>query len=103
MFPGLICFVSSNAQATLADYERVPVSQFGAALLRGMGWKEGTAASRTRPGLVEPWLPSARPALLGIGAKERPQEDIPPSGNGRFVSKRPEKRYVPIVKVQREV
>jgi G-patch domain len=79
------------------------VSQFGAALLRGMGWKEGTAASRTRPGLVEPWLPPSRPALLGIGARERPQEDIPPTGAGKFVSKRPDKRYVPVVKVQREV
>jgi hypothetical protein len=27
--------------ATLQDYERMPVSQFGAALLRGMGWKPG--------------------------------------------------------------
>jgi G-patch domain len=79
------------------------VSQFGAALLRGMGWKEGTAASRTRPGLVEPWLPSSRPALLGIGAKERPEEDIPSANKGGYLSKRPEKRYVPVVKLQREV
>ena len=56
---------------TLADYERVPVSQFGAALLRGMGWKEGTAASRKNKGPVEPYLPQSRPALLGIGAKEK--------------------------------
>ncbi|KAF7375918.1 Pre-mRNA-splicing factor spp2 [Mycena sanguinolenta] len=35
--------------ATLDDYNRVPVEQFGLALLRGMGWKEGTAASR-KPG-----------------------------------------------------
>ncbi|KAF8527300.1 DExH-box splicing factor binding site-domain-containing protein [Gautieria morchelliformis] len=88
--------------ATLADYERVPVSQFGAALLRGMGWKEGTAASRTRPGLVEPWLPTSRPALLGIGAKERPQEDIPSATKGGYINQRPEKRYVPVVKLQRE-
>ncbi|KAF8592340.1 hypothetical protein K439DRAFT_1400067, partial [Ramaria rubella] len=94
--------VTRPDSATLADYERVPVSQFGAALLRGMGWKEGTAASRTRRGLVEPWLPTSRPALLGIGAKERPAEDIPTTGKGGFTSKRPEKRYVPLVKVQRE-
>ncbi|KKY25768.1 putative pre-mrna-splicing factor spp2 [Diplodia seriata] len=29
--------------ATLEDYEAVPVEQFGAAMLRGMGWKEGEA------------------------------------------------------------
>jgi hypothetical protein len=31
------------AQASLEDYERVPIEAFGAALLRGMGWKEGEA------------------------------------------------------------
>jgi len=85
--------------ASLQDYERVPVSQFGAALLRGMGWKEGTAASRTRTGPVEPWLPSSRPALLGLGAKARPAEEIPVKA-GR--SQRPEKRYIPVVRLQRE-
>ncbi|KAF8337580.1 DExH-box splicing factor binding site-domain-containing protein, partial [Cantharellus anzutake] len=87
--------------ATLDDYQRVPVDQFGAALLRGMGWKEGTSASRTRTGPVEPYLPEARPALLGIGAKERPPEDIPSGSAGasrkdgkRF--SRPEKKYIPL-------
>jgi G-patch domain len=78
--------------ATLDDYARVPVSQFGAALLRGMGWKEGTAASLTRSGPVEPYLPEARPALLGIGAKPR-EENVG--------AKRPEKRYVPVVKMEK--
>jgi len=85
--------------ATLDDYARVPVSQFGAALLRGMGWKEGTAASR-KPGkgLVEPYLPSARPALLGIGAKEQEVFDDGSKNNKR---KRPERRYMPVVKQDR--
>ena len=85
--------------ATLEDYARVPVSQFGAALLRGMGWKEGTAASR-KPGkgLVEPYLPSARPALLGIGAKEQEVFDDGSKNNKR---KRPERRYMPVVKQDR--
>lgn len=26
-------------EASLEDYEKVPVEEFGAALLRGMGWK----------------------------------------------------------------
>ena len=83
--------------ATLDDYARVPVSQFGAALLRGMGWKEGTSASR-KPGkgLIEPYLPSARPALLGIGAKEQEVYDDGSKKGGK--SKRPDLRYVPVVK-----
>ncbi|KAF8511259.1 DExH-box splicing factor binding site-domain-containing protein [Hysterangium stoloniferum] len=96
--------VTRPDSASLADYERVPVSQFGAALLRGMGWKEGTAASRTRTGIVEPWLPSSRPALLGLGAKERPAEEIPvTSGKKAHKSQRPEKRYVPVVRLHRVI
>ncbi|KAJ7594601.1 DExH-box splicing factor binding site-domain-containing protein [Mycena floridula] len=82
--------------SSLDDYARVPVSQFGAALLRGMGWKDGTAASR-KPGsgLVEPYMPASRPALLGIGAKER---EILDDGSSKNASKRPERRYVPVVR-----
>ncbi|KZT03755.1 uncharacterized protein LAESUDRAFT_814420 [Laetiporus sulphureus 93-53] len=90
--------------ATLEDYERVPVSQFGAALLRGMGWKEGTAASRKQKGPIEPYLPQARPALLGIGAKEKEVFD-----DGSLLVKgkkggkgRPERRYVPVIKKEKE-
>lgn len=35
-------------EATMEDYERVPVDQFGAALLRGLGWKEGEGIGRNR-------------------------------------------------------
>ena len=90
-------------EATLDDYARVPVSQFGAALLCGMGWKEGAPAtsSSTAKGKkhVEPWLPVARPALLDISAKEQEVYDDG-SGKGRKggVKARPtEKRYVPLV------
>ena len=86
--------------ATLDDYARVPVSQFGAALLRGMGWKEGTSASR-KPGkgLIEPYLPSARPSLLGLGAKEQEVYDDGSKKGGK--SKRPDRRYVPVIKQER--
>ncbi|KAM5530280.1 hypothetical protein V8D89_016059 [Ganoderma adspersum] len=86
--------------ASLEDYERVPVSQFGAALLRGMGWKEGQSASRKNKGLVEPWLPQSRPALLGIGAKEREVFDDGSKGK-KGARARPEKRYVPVIKKER--
>ncbi|TFK23700.1 hypothetical protein FA15DRAFT_620507, partial [Coprinopsis marcescibilis] len=85
--------------ASLDDYERVPVSQFGAAMLRGMGWKEGTAASRKRKGMVEPYMPTARPALLGIGAKE--QEVYDDGSKSKFKNKRPERKYMPLVKQER--
>lgn len=96
--------------STLEDYERIPVEQFGAALLRGMGWKEGTAAtkrtdSKGKPkGIEEPWLPQARPALLGIGAKEKEAlDDGSTMGKGgKKGGKRPDKKYVPVVKVERQ-
>lgn len=50
--------------STLEDYERVPVEEFGAALLRGMGWKEG-ARNISLPKDVK-----RRQNLLGLGAKE---------------------------------
>ena len=84
-------------EATLADYERVPVAQFGAALLRGMGWKPGEPASRNKKrGIVEPWLPPSRPALLGIGAKER--ETFDDGSGGRRGPSRPERKYVPLIR-----
>ena len=57
--------------ATLDDYARVPVEEFGAALLRGMGWKEGEGIGANRGKKIEKTkIPERRPALLGIGAKE---------------------------------
>ncbi|EKM56264.1 uncharacterized protein PHACADRAFT_253300 [Phanerochaete carnosa HHB-10118-sp] len=81
--------------ASLEDYERVPVEDFGAALLRGMGWKEGTAANRKGKGPIEPWLPQARPALLGIGAKEKEVFD---DGSKSKKKARPDKKYIPVVR-----
>ncbi|KAF9933267.1 hypothetical protein FBU30_006035 [Linnemannia zychae] len=54
-------------EASLEDYEKVPVEEFGAALLRGMGWKGDNNGSEA----VEY---SRRPALLGLGAKPREPE-----------------------------
>ena len=92
-------------EATLDDYARVPVSQFGAALLRGMGWKEGVTTNAKGKKQIEPWLPTARPALLGIGAKEQEVlDDGSGKGKGKksVGSRRPEKRYVPLVKKERD-
>lgn len=88
-------------EATLDDYARVPVSQFGAALLRGMGWKEGSTTTAKGKKNIEPWLPTARPALLGIGAKEQEVLDDG-SGKGKGKGGVKVKRYVPLVKKERE-
>ena len=70
--------------STLDEYDAVPVDGFGAALMRGMGWKDGdpvgkrrtllttsnnttTTSSNNKPRIVE-----RRPAFLGIGAKATP-------------------------------
>jgi len=97
--------------ADLDAYERVPVSQFGAALLRGMGWKEGEAATRRvgkngeKKGMVEPWLPTARPALLGIGAKEKEVFDdgskTGKKGSGTKRRGKPDTKYMPLLKVEK--
>ncbi|EED15264.1 G-patch domain protein (Spp2), putative [Talaromyces stipitatus ATCC 10500] len=61
-------------QASLDAYDAVPVEEFGAALLRGMGWKEGQAIGRGNYGNTsaanEARVPQRRPGFLGIGAKD---------------------------------
>jgi hypothetical protein len=41
-----------SRQSSLDDYERVPIDAFGAALLRGMGWKEGNMVGKNQSGCV---------------------------------------------------
>ncbi|GJN94575.1 hypothetical protein Rhopal_007658-T1 [Rhodotorula paludigena] len=97
-------------EASLDDYARVPVGQFGLAMLRGMGWQPGQAASRSgRTGPVEAHVPSSRPALLGIGAKPMAEELGEGSGGkgGKGGKpprrdKREDMRFVPLMKQARE-
>lgn len=63
--------------ATLDQYNAIPVEEFGAALLRGMGWKEGQPVGRgdystsaTDNRATAPRIPERRPGFLGIGAKD---------------------------------
>lgn len=91
-------------ESTIDEYSRVPIHQFGAALLRGMGWKDGTAASRTRTGPTEPYLPDSRPSLLGIGASARPNNDKDKKGssNDSRTRKQAMTSYRPLTKQARE-
>lgn len=70
---------STIARVSLEAYAKVPVDQFGAALLRGMGWREGEGVGRRRRErgqqgqgqdvkIVEPRV---RPRGLGLGAAMR--------------------------------
>ncbi|KAL1793378.1 hypothetical protein ACET3X_008360 [Alternaria dauci] len=54
---------------TLEAYEATPIEGFGAALLRGMGWKDGEEIGKNGVA-AKPREIKRRPALLGIGAKE---------------------------------
>jgi hypothetical protein len=87
-------------QASLHDYERVPVAQFGAAMLRGMGWTEGTAANKSGRPDAKLWLPERRTALLGIGAKER---EVLDDGDPRKKKLGlPSMKYMPVLKKEKE-
>ncbi|RAL05848.1 spliceosome ATPase-activating subunit SPP2 [Aspergillus ibericus CBS 121593] len=67
---------SRPESASLDQYNAIPVEEFGAALLRGMGWKEGQAVGRGKYGGAsgnqdnKPRIPERRPGFLGIGAKD---------------------------------
>lgn len=57
----------------MEDYEKIPVHDFGVALLRGMGWKDGMVVGKNQQaGLVKPMEYKPRPSLLGLGATPAP-------------------------------
>jgi hypothetical protein len=86
--------------ATLEDYARVPVEEFGAALLRGMGWKEGEGIGANKGKKIEQTkIPQRRPALLGIGAKEEAAvaQDLGTWGKAAKDRKGPVQIYNPVL------
>ncbi|KAM4068163.1 g-patch domain-containing protein [Hirsutella rhossiliensis] len=61
---------AAGAESTLDDYEAMPVEEFGAALLRGMGWNG-------EPRGPKPKEARRRANRLGLGAKElKESEDL---------------------------
>lgn len=91
----------------LDAYSRMPVEEFGAALLRGMGWK-GDPKDTSNEEDIDQVI--RRPALLGLGAKEVKDdpsidkklgawglESARTGGN----NKKQERSYVPLVKVSK--
>ncbi|UNI21428.1 DNA primase large subunit Spp2 [Purpureocillium takamizusanense] len=59
---------AAGAASTLEDYEAMPVEEFGAALLRGMGWKGEERAPK-------PKEVRRRANRLGLGAKELKEDE----------------------------
>ncbi|XP_039758731.1 peptidyl-prolyl cis-trans isomerase G [Pararge aegeria] len=53
--------MDGQAEATLDDYESVPIQEFGMAMLRGMGWTPSKDQSKYKQ-------PQLRPKGLGLGA-----------------------------------
>ncbi|KAF7561334.1 hypothetical protein G7046_g2806 [Stylonectria norvegica] len=73
----------SGEASTLADYEAMPVDDFGAALLRGMGWDGKPQGARKKE-------VKRRPARLGLGAKElKEDEDLGGWGQNGKKKRRP--------------
>lgn len=90
---------------SLSDYANMPVDDFGAALLRGMGWQEGMGAGKQRQGPINAPQVKKRAALLGLGAKEREpvdDRDNKKGGSSHRSSHKPERRYVPVTRKERE-
>ncbi|KAK6529871.1 hypothetical protein TWF281_009027 [Arthrobotrys megalospora] len=89
--------------ATLDEYAAVPVEEFGAALLRGMGWKEGESIGKSGGAGNKPRIVEKRPAFLGIGAKGLGAEEIGTWGKGdKKGRQRVDKTYLPIALVDKD-
>lgn len=86
--------------AKFENYVAVPVEEFGAALLRGMGWKDGDVIGNRKSVISKVRVMERRPALLGIGAKEVPAgfgEELGAWGKDLKGKRKTEQAYNPVV------
>nr|CAH7735414.1 unnamed protein product [Callosobruchus chinensis] len=60
--------VEGEPEPTLEDYENIPISDYGLAMLRGMGWKEGMGIGKKAVKINVAKPPDVRPKGLGLGA-----------------------------------
>lgn len=59
-----------------ADYDQVPIEEFGMAVLRGMGFKEAAGLGISNKKQVNVFVPESRPRGLGLGADRKILEKI---------------------------
>lgn len=60
--------------STMDDYENVPISQFGLAMLRGMGWKDEEHKQKKKS--LEDDIVVCRPKGLGLGADKAMKQQV---------------------------
>ncbi|KAJ8046817.1 G-patch domain and KOW motifs-containing protein [Holothuria leucospilota] len=61
-------------EAEEADYDSVPITSFGMAMLRGMGWKETEGIGNKMKKVVQPIEAVSRPKGQGLGAERGPSK-----------------------------
>lgn len=93
---------SAPPAPTLSDYAAVPVEEYGAAMLRGMGWKGPTkpnTPNSSKPNAKKVPPPPKRPALLGIGADPNAaiSEELGAWGRNKGRGREKEVIYNPLV------
>nr|CAI5866922.1 unnamed protein product [Callosobruchus analis] len=67
--------LQGEPEPTLEDYENIPISDYGLAMLRGMGWKEGMGIGKKAAKVNVTKPPAIRPKGLGLGATRVIQEE----------------------------
>jgi hypothetical protein len=83
-------------EPSLDRYAEVPVHEFGAALLRGMGWAEGKAIGRNASGLSAPVEFVPRQHRLGLGAEPKAPELPTARRDGRKYIPKPGESTTPV-------
>ncbi|XP_057667596.1 G-patch domain and KOW motifs-containing protein homolog 1 [Diorhabda carinulata] len=71
--------LDGERESTLTDYENVPVNDFGLAMLRGMGWKEGIGIGKNPSKAAVMQAPELRPKGLGLGANPSSSDQHQPA------------------------
>lgn len=67
---------SEEKEIVNADYDEVPIEEFGMAVLRGMGYKEENGLGITNKRQTNVFVPEMRPRGLGLGADRKVLEKI---------------------------
>ncbi|CUM63530.1 uncharacterized protein PRCAT00001107001 [Priceomyces carsonii] len=87
--------LSYGTEEDTIEYEKVPVDQFGAALLRGMGWLPGAKDSKAAKGSL--MANRKKGTLLGIGAKT-----VEPELMEDLLARKGAKFLIPVIKRKKE-